>query len=244
MNSTIEIAEHETEAVVACPECGGELIHIDYETFCDVCGLVEEVNALHRGPTFDNRGRRKHSSGANTRLRHDGGIGNTAIAYVPGLESPQVRRMRRLQNHAQYGTKQERGQIYVNSEIGRIGAALGQSNSIREQACALYDEAMEKSLAVGRSLDGFAGACVLTILRVHGLPFTLEDVADVTRCSTQKVGSPTNRSTENSTSLRPRHGRRRTSHGMPHNWTSTRKPKPWPLSSPRWSRGTTRRPAP
>jgi transcription initiation factor TFIIB len=62
-----------------------------------------------------------------------------------------------------------------------MASALDFGWDVREQACALYREAMAADLVVGRSVEAMAAACVYAVCRCAGRGRTLSEVVSVAR---------------------------------------------------------------
>jgi len=170
----------ETES---CPECGGHL-HLQEDVFCPDCGLVIKEEKVDRGPEyriFSPEDESKIRAGPpRNPQRHDHGL-STEIGYdtdssgnpLSPKKQRRIKRMRRLNNRIQVQSKADRNLITGFRQIMRIGSALDFSSSLVDQACALFREAQDERLLVGRSIEGIAAACVYAICRRHGrnIPF-------------------------------------------------------------------------
>ncbi|MDZ7731533.1 MAG: transcription initiation factor IIB family protein [Natrialbaceae archaeon] len=180
-----------TDTVSVCPECTGRLRSSDTETVCEECGLVSAEHAIDPGPewrSFDGRvSSRKRTGAPLTRSRHDRGL-STEIGFgsrtrVTGRKRRQLSRMRREHNRARISTKADRNRIYGFTEIRRIISRLSLSMAIREQACVLFESAQDASLLQGRSIEGFAAACVYATCRTQSIARTVDEIVEVARAS-------------------------------------------------------------
>ena len=164
-----------------CPECSGGLYANDDETVCADCGLVIEEDRIDRGPewrSFSEDGTDPRRTGAPlTRSRHDRGL-STEIGY--GRETGRNRRLwarlRRHHTRARISSKRDRNQVYALTEIRRITSVESLGESVRDRACALFQQAQEADLCQGRSLEGFAAAAVYAACRLAGVPRTREEL--------------------------------------------------------------------
>ncbi|THE65493.1 transcription initiation factor IIB family protein [Salinadaptatus halalkaliphilus] len=187
------MAELDSSAI--CPECDGRLREQGSETICEDCGFVATERALDRGPewrSFDGEETDRRRTGAPlTRSRHDRGL-STEIGYGTGTDSSydtrltgrkrrQIARLRREHNRARISSKAERNQVYGFAEIRRITALFSLPDSIREQACSLFDSAQAENLLQGRSLEGFAAAVVYATCRTHSIARTVDEITAVAR---------------------------------------------------------------
>jgi len=62
------------------------------------------------------------------------------------------------------------------SEVRRIASTLELSESIRDQACQLFQSTQNDDLIGGRSIEAMAVASVYGACRCNGPPGTLDDV--------------------------------------------------------------------
>lgn len=91
--------------------------------------------------------------------------------------------MRRQHNRARISTKRERNQVYAFTEIRRLTGELSLPDRIRDHACSLFDSAQNEDLLRGRSLEGFAAACVYAACRVAGVSRTTDEVTDAAKAT-------------------------------------------------------------
>jgi transcription initiation factor TFIIB len=175
--TTAETGDRET-----CPECGGRTRVDGAERVCADCGLVVEADRIDHGPewrSFDDDDTDPKRTGAPlTRSRHDRGL-STEIGRstkVKGRKRRRLARMRTQHNRAQISTKRDRNKVYAYTEIRRLTGVLELPDSVRDAACALFDSAQEESLLRGRSLEGFAAACVYVACRTADVARTVGEV--------------------------------------------------------------------
>ena len=175
--TTEEAGDRET-----CPECGGRPRVDGAERVCADCGLVVEADRIDHGPewrSFDDDDADPKRTGAPlTRSRHDRGL-STEIGRstkVKGRKRRRLARMRTQHNRAQISTKRDRNKVYAYTEIRRLTGVLELPDSVRDAACALFDSAQEESLLRGRSLEGFAAACVYVACRTADVARTVGEV--------------------------------------------------------------------
>ena len=178
-------ADADDEAINAadrCPECSGRTRVESAERVCTDCGLVVDADRIDHGPewrSFDDDDTNPKRTGAPlTRSRHDRGL-STEIGQstrVKGRKRRRLSRMRTQHNRAQISTKRDRNKVYAYTEIRRLTGALELPNSIRDTACTLFDSAQSESLLRGRSLEGFACACVYVACRTADVARTVGEV--------------------------------------------------------------------
>ncbi|GAB6879387.1 transcription initiation factor IIB family protein [Halorubrum gandharaense] len=170
-----------------CPECGGRAETTDAERVCADCGLVLESDRIDHGPEWRSFADDDHDperTGAPlTRSRHDRGL-STEIGRstrVTGRKRRRLARMRTHHNRARISSKRERNRVYAYTEIRRVVGALELPDSIRDTACSLFDSAQETNLLRGRSLEGFASACVYVACRTADVARTVEEVCEAAK---------------------------------------------------------------
>jgi len=184
-----------------CPECDGRLRKEGTEIVCEVCGLVSVKDEIDRGPewrSFEGDESDPRRTGAPlTRSRHDRGL-STEIGYgshvgassrLTGRKRRQIARLRREHNRARISSKAERNQVYGFAEIRRLTALLSLPDSVREQACALFESAQSEGLFQGRSLEGFAAAAVYAICRIRSVARTTDEIATVARADDAELSA-------------------------------------------------------
>ena len=191
----------DTSCSPGCPECGGSVRRTETETVCEDCGLVCDEDAIDRGPewrSFEDDTIDPRRTGAPlTRSRHDRGLSseigfgtgssfNTSVRLT-GRKRRQIARLRREHNRARLSTKADRNQSYGFAEIKRITARLSLGESIREQACSLFDSAQSEGLFQGRSLEGFAAATVYATCRVRSNARTTDEITAVARANSDEL---------------------------------------------------------
>ena len=164
-----------------CPDCDGQLRTEADETVCSDCGLVVDTDRIDHGPewrSFDDTQTNPKRTGAPlTEARHDRGL-STKIGYERDLSEHRRRkfiRLRRQHNRARIGRKRDRNQLYAFQEIRRLVSVESLSTPVRDQACSLFRTAQKESLLQGRSLEGFAAACVYAACRINAVSRTIEE---------------------------------------------------------------------
>jgi transcription initiation factor TFIIB len=181
--------ETATVAVDECPECGGRTRVDSAERVCTDCGLVVDADRIDHGPEWrsfaDDDTNPKRTGAPLTRSRHDRGL-STEIGRstrVKGRKRRRLARMRTQHNRARISTKRDRNKVYAYTEIRRLTGALGLPNSVRDTACTLFDSAQDESLLRGRSLEGFAAACVYVACRTADVARTVGEVCDAAKAT-------------------------------------------------------------
>lgn len=178
-----------------CPECEGRLRPVGTELICEDCGLVTEGEVIDHGPewrSFD-RAERKRTGAPLTRSRHDRGlstrIGSGSGLRVTGRKRRQLARMRREQARARFETKADYNRMTGFTEVRRIVSAFSLPETVREQACALFESAQSEDLLVGRSIEGFAAAAVYATCRTRDIARTRAEIVEVSRADEDELAA-------------------------------------------------------
>jgi len=179
-----------------CPECDGRLRRTESETTCEDCGLVVTDQHIDHGPEWrsfsDNS--EKRTGAPRTVALHDKGLSTTLYPNTDGygnsLPAKKQARMRRLKirnSRSRFPSKIDRNRMYAFKEIRRITASLGLAKSVRDRACDLFRSAHDEDLLQGRTLEGFAAACVYAVCRCKGLPWEREEFKAAANCPPSRV---------------------------------------------------------
>lgn len=179
-----------------CPECGGNVTMNSVETVCEKCGLVIDEDRLDRGPEWRSYDAEscERTGPPLTTTRHDRGL-STEIGRgwdangVPlsGEKRGRLSRMRREHTRGRWQSKAERNLAHGLGEVQRIASAIECSNSVGEQACALFRHAQTEGLLQGRSIEAMAAASVYGVCRCSGLSQSLTAISDRARVEQSRV---------------------------------------------------------
>jgi transcription initiation factor TFIIB len=182
----------------SCPECDGRVTTNAHETVCEDCGLILEDEQIDHGPEwreFDEDETTQRRTGApNTAARHDRGIGSEIGRKedangrtIGGKKRQQLGRLRREHTRAKIGSKANRNLLSGMVEIRRMTAALGLTESLRDQACQLFRTAQNETVLRGRSIETIASGCLYAACRLNEYPRTFEEIATVSKLDEGKV---------------------------------------------------------
>lgn len=177
-----------------CSECGGTVRQEPNERVCEECGLVLAADQIDHGPEWrclDDDRSEQRTGAPLERSRHDRGL-STEIGFgsgsdVSGPRKRQLVRMRKQHNQARFSSKADRNRAYGFAEIRRIVSSLSLPTSLQEQACTLFESAQSEELLYGRSLEGFAAACVYATCRVQSISRTIDEIVDVARADRDEL---------------------------------------------------------
>lgn len=186
--ATTERLVEEGEAS-GCPDCGGDVVAGEGELACGDCGLVVDEYRLDHGPP--GRFAPSRHGPPRTTSRHDRGLGTASLGFtdVNGapVDSVRLSRLRTQEQRAHYRSKREQNLAVACGEIRRLTGALGQGQTLTEQACSLVRSAQEADLFVGRSIDSLSAASVLAALRMNAQPFADRDLVPVANCDLDEL---------------------------------------------------------
>jgi transcription initiation factor TFIIB len=172
----------------------GELMH-------EETGIIVEEENIDHGPewrAFDHSERQSKSRVGSpmTQSRHDKGL-TTDIdwrdtdASGRQLSAEKRSRMQRLRTWQERIRTQESGERNLQqalAEIDRMASATGVPKSVREIACVIYRQALERDLIRGRSIEGMGTASLMAACRQEGIPRSLDDLTKVSRVARREIG--------------------------------------------------------
>lgn len=195
MSQTVTTRQQATQTRGDCPECAGVVRPEGSEQVCQDCGAVVDDTELDRRESWAAIYRDEGQHGpARTVRRHDRGlstdIGRTtdgAGRTLDGATRTKFSRLRRWNNRAKFDCKAERNLGHGLGEIRRVATALGYGDGLRDQACALFRQAQDADLLLGRSIEGVASAAVYAVARIDGRGVRLDAVAEVSRVDGQAI---------------------------------------------------------
>lgn len=182
---------------VVCPECGRYVKTVDTsEAVCPDCNVVVTSSPVSTDPRprYDDEDSRAQTGGRVTHLYADRGIGVgvTENAWTDGNGTPLNRTQRRVTREkpwTKHRTPEECRLDYALGEIRRMGAAFDLPTAELEQAASLYRRAHAEGEIAGRSVEGFATACLLAAIRQSSVsfPVSMAELGQVTRASDEQV---------------------------------------------------------
>jgi len=168
---------------------------------CEECGLVHSENHIDHGPEWrafdaDQKKKRTRTGAPMTYMIHDKGL-STMIDWknrdIFGKEIPaklrgQIYRLRKWQSRIRVSDATERNLTFALSELDRMASNLDLHKNIRECSAKIYRDAVEAHLIRGRSIEGVAAASLYAACRMHKIPRTLNEIAEVARVDKKEIG--------------------------------------------------------
>lgn len=172
----------------------GELVH-------EETGIIVEEETIDRGPewrAFDHSERQSKSRVGSpvTQARHDKGLTtdidwrdtDAAGRQLSAEKRSQMRRLRTWQERIRTQASGERNLQQALTEIDRMASATGVPKSIREVACVIYRQALDRDLIRGRSIEEMATAALMAACRQEAIPRSLDDLTKVARIERREIG--------------------------------------------------------
>ncbi|OGI16000.1 hypothetical protein A3K63_01000 [Candidatus Micrarchaeota archaeon RBG_16_49_10] len=183
-----------------CPECGSTMFIEDKnrgEMVCVKCGLVLEDEFIDRGQewrSFDSEqsSSRARSGAPLTYTKHDKGLtteigkGLGELYKVPGKKRAQYYRLKKW--HKRLIESKDRNLSFALSELQRIISFLNLPKPVHEKVGRYYEEAVDKGLVRGRSIESVIAALVYGVSRQFGTPRTLDEIAEASGLEKRDIG--------------------------------------------------------
>ncbi|HIQ49899.1 MAG TPA: transcription initiation factor IIB [Nanoarchaeota archaeon] len=184
---------------VVCPECGYHRFFEDPvrgEKICARCGLVLDeamVDFSQEWRAFDEEQklRRARAGAPLTSTKHDKGltteIGKSGeILKVAPEKRAQYQRLTKWQKRLI--ESKDRNLSFALSELQRLVSYLGLSRAVHEEVAKKYEEAVDKGLVRGRSMESVIAALVYAVCREMGTPRTLEEIEKASGVDKREIG--------------------------------------------------------
>jgi len=183
-----------------CPDCGSTLFVEDKtrgELVCAKCGLVLEEGFIDRGQewrSFDSEQSASRARGGAplTFTKHDKGLtteigkGLGELYKVPGKKRAQYYRLKKW--HKRLIESKDRNLSFALSELQRIISFLNLPKSVHEKVGRYYEEAVDKGLVRGRSIESVIAALVYGVSRQYHTPRTLDEIAEASGLEKRDIG--------------------------------------------------------
>jgi transcription initiation factor TFIIB len=185
---------------VICPECGGAQFIEDPvrgEKICASCGLVlqeEIVDVGQEWRAFDSEqmARRARGGAPLTFTKHDKGLtteigkGLGELYKVPRRKRAQYYRLAKW--HKRLIRSKDRNLSFALSELQRIVSYLNLTRSVHEKIAKYYEEAVNKGLVRGRSIESVVAALTYAVSREEGSPRTLDEISEASGVDKREIG--------------------------------------------------------
>ncbi len=189
-----------TKRVRKCPECGSKKFTEDPqrgELICSKCGLVLKEEIIDRSQewrAFDSEqmSRRARTGAPLTFTKHDKGLtteigkGLGELYKVPGKKRAQYYRLRKW--HKRLIESKDRNLSFALSELQRIVSFLNLPKPVHEKIAQYYEQAVDKGLVRGRSIESVIAALVYAVSRQFRTPRTLDEIAEASGLEKREIG--------------------------------------------------------
>lgn len=183
-----------------CPECGSTNFLEDPtrgELVCAKCGLVQKENIIDTGQewrAFDSEqmSRRARSGAPLTFTKHDKGLtteigkGLGELYKVPARKRAQYYRLTKW--HKRLIKSKDRNLSFALSELQRIVSFLNLPRPIHERIARYYEEAVNKGLVRGRSIESVVAALTYAVSREFNSPRTLDEISEASGVEKREIG--------------------------------------------------------
>ena len=183
-----------------CPECGGNVLKEDPvhgEIYCVSCGAILEEGIIDIGQewrAFDTEQmtRRARGGAPLTFTKHDKGLtteigkGLGELYKVPAKKRAQYYRLTKW--HKRLIRSKDRNLSFALSELQRIVSFLNLSRSVHERIAKYYEQAVNKGLVRGRSIESVIAALTYSVSRELGSPRTLDEIAEASGVEKREIG--------------------------------------------------------
>jgi transcription initiation factor TFIIB len=124
----------------------------------------------------------KHDKGLTTEI----GKGLGELYKVPGKKRAQYYRLKKW--HKRLIESKDRNLSFALSELQRLVSFLNIPKPIHERIARYYEEAVDKGLVRGRSIESVIAALVYGVSRQFGSPRTLDEVAEASGLEKREIG--------------------------------------------------------
>jgi transcription initiation factor TFIIB len=183
-----------------CPECGSAHFFEDEsrgERVCARCGLVLEDSIVDTSPEWrafdeDQRGKRTRVGAPLTFTKHDKGLtteigrGKGELFKVTPSKRAQYYRLTKWQKRLV--ESKDRNVSFALSELQRLVSFLGLPRSVHEEVAKRYEQAVDRGLVRGRSMESVIAALLYAVTRELNTPRTLEEIAEASGVERREIG--------------------------------------------------------
>ncbi|MDD5416764.1 MAG: TFIIB-type zinc ribbon-containing protein [Candidatus Aenigmarchaeota archaeon] len=183
-----------------CPECGCTHFFEDDvrgETVCGKCGLVLADSMVDTSPEWrafddDQRSKRTRAGAPLTHTKHDKGMtteigrGRGELFKVSANKRSQYIRLAKWQKRLV--ESKDRNLSFALSELQRLVSFLGLPKSVHEEVAKKYEEAVDRGLVRGRSMESVIASLLYAVCRELESPRTLEEIAEASGVERREIG--------------------------------------------------------
>lgn len=124
----------------------------------------------------------KHDKGLTTEI----GRGRGELFKVTPSKRAQYYRLTKWQKRLV--ESKDRNLSFALSELQRLVSFLGLPKSVHEEVAKKYEQAVDRGLVRGRSMESVIAALLYTVCREMGTPRTLEEIAEASGVERREIG--------------------------------------------------------
>jgi transcription initiation factor TFIIB len=181
-----------------CPECRGVDIVYDLESgeqVCSGCGLVILSLKIDDGPEW--RAFSQEERESRTRASLPLTPVTSTLIGSPNRDSRgnqlsqpktfQMIRLQQLQKQIRTQGSMERNLSQAITELDGLISKLHLSNIVHEEAIRIYQQALERDLVKGRSINDMVAASLYAACRLTGVPRALTEVSEYSSISKREI---------------------------------------------------------
>jgi len=198
--SRAKIAAMHKKRGTSCPECRSTKIIEDSsrgERYCNDCGSIIKEDIVDTGQewrAFDSEqmSRRARGGAPLTFTKHDKGLtteigkGLGELYKVPPKKRAQYYRLTKW--HKRLIKSKDRNLSFALSELQRIISFLNLPRPVHERIARHYEQAVNKGLVRGRSIESVVAAITYAVSREFGSPRTLEEISEASGVEKREIG--------------------------------------------------------
>ncbi|MBU3896896.1 MAG: transcription initiation factor IIB [Nanoarchaeota archaeon] len=183
-----------------CPDCGCTQFFEDGargETVCGKCGLVLADSMVDTSPEWrafddDQRSKRTRAGAPLTHTKHDKGMtteigrGRGELFKVTAAKRSQYIRLAKWQKRLV--ESKDRNLSFALSELQRLVSFLGLPKCVHEEVAKKYEEAVDRGLVRGRSMESVIASLLYAVCREMESPRTLEEISEASGVERREIG--------------------------------------------------------
>lgn len=193
-------AKKEAGVVKRCPECGCTQFFEDPskgESYCAKCAFVLEDEKIDfsqewRAGDEEQRSKKTRVGAPITPTKHDKGMstkvgrGHGELYKVSVSKREQYRRIGVLQGRV--GESKDRNLSFALTDLQRLISFLGLPKTVHEEVATRYEEAVNRGLVRGRSMESVIASLLYGVCREFETPRTLEEIAEASGVERREIG--------------------------------------------------------
>jgi len=174
--------------------------HENNEIVCMNCGFIANQQIINKKPEkkHDKDKQEIKNERASTTLTytvHNRGSSTVINWHYQDIynkdssvdQKSQIYRLRGWQRRIRISDSAERSLVFALSELTKMANKLNTPKNILETASTIYQKAVKGQLIRGRSTQSVTAAALYLSCKHHGLPLTLDEIAQATTVNKKEV---------------------------------------------------------